>query len=119
MTPYFRHILNLYPWMKYEVPEGVDYKELRMLDSHHIDTAFIDSAMEWLQAAFDADDGPILVHCQAGINRSNLTMATFLVTRLGWDPAGVIDHIRQMRCATALCNPAFEDYVRGLTSAAH
>jgi hypothetical protein len=119
MTPYFRNILNLFPWGVYDVPDGVNYKSIRMLDASHIGAGFLDEALTWLDDAVRHHEGPILVHCQAGINRSNLVVAAFLVTRLGWEPRDTIDHIREQRCAAALCNPAFEGYIMGLGSDAN
>jgi protein-tyrosine phosphatase len=116
MTPFFRHILNLYPWMTYDVPTGVNYKELRMLDSHHIDTGFLEEAGEFLDNAV-YKPGPVLIHCQAGINRSNFVLAYWLVTRNGWTPDEAIDRIRERRGPTSLCNPSFESYIRGLQHA--
>lgn len=113
MTPFFRHILNLYPWGHYEVPPGVNYKELRMLDSHSIDHGFLAEATDFIDNAFSMP-GPILVHCQAGLNRSNFTTAYWMVTRNGEKPDDAIRLIRERRSAAALCNPAFEEYIRSL-----
>ena len=113
MPTMFRHILNFYPWMEYDVPAGANYKELRMLDAHHIDKAFLEEAAEFIDNAATMP-GDILIHCQAGINRSNLALAYWLVTRKGWVGEEAIHRIRQRRCTTALCNPAFESFVRDL-----
>jgi hypothetical protein len=114
MTPYFQHILNLYPWMPYQVPYETNYMELRMLDGHHIDEGFITKALEFVADAFDNGVGPVLIHCQAGINRSNLVAASAMVRLFGFSSEEAISIIRTKRCATALCNPTFEAYVRSL-----
>ena len=54
--------------------------------------------------------GTVLVHCQAGLNRSGLVTATALVLD-GWDPAAAIAHLRDRRGPAVLCNPDFEAWV--------
>lgn len=55
--------------------------------------------------------GPTLVHCQAGLNRSSLVIATALMLE-GMAAADAIDLLRQRRSPAALCNPSFEAWLR-------
>lgn len=59
-------------------------------------------------------EGKTLVHCQAGLNRSNLIAALALI-RGGMAPAGAISLLRERRSPVVLCNEAFESWL--LTSA--
>lgn len=111
MTPYFRHILNFYPWVEYDVPPGVNYKEIRMTDGRTIDRSMLEEAAAFIDNAY-SQEGPILIHCQAGINRSNFALAYWLVTRKGWSADEAIEKIRQGRGPAALCNPTFVDFLR-------
>lgn len=55
----------------------------------------------------------VLVHCQAGLNRSGLLAAVTLV-KMGKQPSDAIDLLRAQRSPLVLCNEAFENYVRSL-----
>lgn len=57
-----------------------------------------------------ARQGPTLVHCQAGLNRSGLVAALALILD-GMLPAAAIDLLRQHRSPAVLCNPAFERWL--------
>ena len=56
-------------------------------------------------------DKTILVHCQAGLNRSGLVVALVLVA-LNWTADAAIEQIRATRDEYALCNEEFEQYIR-------
>ena len=55
--------------------------------------------------------GPVLVHCQAGLNRSGLVTALALM-RAGRSSKDAIDLLREKRCDAVLCNPAFHMWLR-------
>jgi hypothetical protein len=55
----------------------------------------------------------VLVHCQAGMNRSGLVAAAAMV-QLGWTPNDAIAHLRDVRGEVVLCNDHFADYIRSL-----
>jgi len=57
------------------------------------------------------EDGPTLVHCQAGLNRSSLVAARALVLG-GMTADDAIALIREKRSPACLCNPAFERWLR-------
>lgn len=56
----------------------------------------------------------VLVHCQAGLNRSGLVCALTMRAR-GVPADDAIDSIRKHRCEFGLCNADFERYVREWT----
>lgn len=106
----FKHVVSLYPWEQYNLPAGCSLIQVEMYDSldqgvEQID-ALADLVVEWLE------DGPTLVHCQAGLNRSGLLAATVLV-KLGHTPDEAIALLRK-RSPLVLCNEAFEEHARGL-----
>lgn len=57
---------------------------------------------------------PVLIRCQAGLNRSSLC-AGYALMQIGFPPERAIEHIRNVRSPFALCNEDFVDYLmRGL-----
>lgn len=57
----------------------------------------------------------VLVHCQAGMNRSGLVTAVALIC-LGYSPFTAIAELRELRGPEVLCNPNFENYVRSFNA---
>lgn len=108
----FRYVISLYPWERYDLPEGCFRREVRMYDS--LDQGFDQVVDLAVQAAEFVRKAPTLVHCQAGLNRSGLLAATILVKHLGKTPAEAISLLRSQRSPLVLCNEAFENWVRGL-----
>ncbi|WKW85907.1 PTPc tyrosine phosphatase [Gordonia Phage PhinkBoden] len=105
-----KHVVSLYPWEKYTVQHALSsFLEVRMHDS--LTQAFdqVDAIAAWVNIC--RADGPTLVHCQAGLNRSSLVAARAL-TLSGWEPDEAIALIRKQRSPACLCNYAFEDWLR-------
>jgi hypothetical protein len=112
--PRFDAILNLYQWGEYVLPEGTEQVTLTMYDGEGVDVETVNQAVdqvcEWL------DEGKtVLVHCQAGLNRSSLVSALVLQRYYGFSIAQAIEQIRERRSPTCLCNEDFENYLRSLT----
>lgn len=108
-------VLSLYPWEKYTINrDNVERVEIRMYDS--LDQSF-KQVFELARMVNDwrADGHNVLVHCQAGLNRSSLVAAVALLesgeAKRGLD---AIKMIREKRSPACLCNPAFEDYIISL-----
>ena len=112
---FIKHLLSLYKWEGYNVVHRLRTQHIiTMYDSLDQSTAQVDRWARWVNAR--RRTGAVLVHCQAGLNRSSLVTARALMAHdaenLTADQA--ISTIREKRSPAALCNQAFEDYLRRL-----
>lgn len=106
------HMVSLYPWEAYRIQHRTrSTMFVTMYDSFDQDTTQVDAIADWVNVC--AEDGPTLVHCQAGLNRSNLIAATALVRSGVFSPQAAIDLLRERRSPAILCNHAFEEFVLG------
>jgi protein-tyrosine phosphatase len=120
---FFSHVFSLYKWESYEPQTGPDtvhrvwsmYDSPRGVDVQDLDEnpTTIEAVADEVVAALEAG-GNVLVHCQAGINRSNLTAAIVLMRWKGLTAAESIDMLRTKRSPLALANRTFENYLRAL-----
>lgn len=112
-----KHVVSLYPWERYDQKhETLSYTTVQMFDS--LDQGFeqIELLAQWVNLC--RQTGPVLVHCQAGLNRSSLVVFEALRTH-DWalhewdkpDPRVIVQHMRETRSPAVLCNPAFEEWV--------
>lgn len=112
VLPYdIKHIVSLYPWERYTIKRRMESElYVRMYDS--IDQGFeqVDQLARWINLC--RKTGPVLVHCQAGLNRSSLVAARAIYRDTGIPGSEVIEVLRQKRSPAVLCNPAFEAEVR-------
>lgn len=105
-----KHLVSLYPWESYTYEHDLDSAiNVRMYDS--VDQGFdqVDALAAWVNVC--RKTGPVLVHCQAGLNRSSLVAARALVLD-GMEPDAAISLIREKRSPACLCNEAFELWLR-------
>lgn len=110
---FFGYVFSMYKWEAYKVAPGTRVHTVTMYDSHEGPLpAEIDDLAERVSNALDTG-GNVLVHCQAGINRSNLVAAAALVRR-GRTPDEAINLLRDKRHKAVLANSTFERFVRGL-----
>lgn len=110
LPEFIKHLVSLYPWERYEYAHDIDSAmNVRMYDS--LDQGFeqVDALAGWVNAC--RKSGPVLVHCQAGLNRSSLVAARALVLSGETDPAGAVALLREKRSPACLCNPAFENWI--------
>ncbi|KKN83834.1 hypothetical protein LCGC14_0294870 [marine sediment metagenome] len=56
----------------------------------------------------------VLIHCDAGLNRSGLVTALVVMEITGMTGTQAISHVRVCRGSTALFNPSFTDYLETL-----
>lgn len=106
------HLVSLYPWEAYTVEHELKSNMyVKLYDSTDQGFELINGIAVWVAAAMD--DGEVLVHCQAGLNRSSLVAARALMFR-GLTADQAIDLIREVRSPACLCNPAFESWLRSL-----
>lgn len=71
----------------------------------------VDNAVELAYWAWKQQGLKVLIHCQAGLNRSGFTAAQVLM-RDGYSPADAIALLREKRCDMVLCNATFERWLR-------
>ena len=111
-------VVSLYPWERYTLHENATRIEIKMYDS--VDQGFdqVDEIARQVNE-FRTDGKVVLVHCQAGLNRSSLIAARALYLagqgraegdRISGD--WIIKCLRETRSPACLCNPAFEAEVR-------
>lgn len=108
-----KHVVSLYPWERYSVSELAhadgSYTEVKMYDS----SDEVDYYNVLNLALFVRDkllDGPTLVHCQAGLNRSGLIAGAALIL-MGSSPEQAIKQLRAKRSPAVLCNQTFERFL--------
>lgn len=104
-----RHLVSLYPWESYTIRHELDSAmSVRMLDGLGEDMGKITALAAWVNAC--RTSGPVLCHCQAGLNRSSLVVATALMLE-GATADEAIKLIREKRSPACLCNPEFEEWL--------
>lgn len=112
LPQFFKHVLSLYPWEQYIGHFNLlSESYVQMFDS--LDQSFeqIEILAKWVNEC--KKTGPILVHCQAGLNRSSLVVARSLMLE-GRTADEAISLIRDKRSPACLCNPSFEEWLRSL-----
>lgn len=103
------HLVSLYPWERYYThPKVVSELYVRMYDSTEQGFEQVNEIARYVNER--RKTGPVLVHCQAGLNRSSLIAARALIFE-GMLPKDAIALIREKRSPACLCNPAFEDWL--------
>jgi protein-tyrosine phosphatase len=107
------HLISLYPWEAYTVTHELKSSlTVRMHDATDQSFAQVGDIAQWVRTCMI--DGPTLVHCQAGLNRSSLVAATALTLDGLFDGPRAIALLRERRSPACLCNPAFEQWVAAL-----
>jgi protein-tyrosine phosphatase len=114
LPPEITDVVSLYRWEKYDRSPGValhSFVEITMYDTQEgtPDRDEVFALADWVNLRRKAG-GQVLVHCQAGLNRSSLVAATALV-RDGSTPVDAVKMIRSKRSEVCLCNRAFENFV--------
>lgn len=117
--PHFiKHVVSLYPWEQYKIEHNVRSQlSVMMYDSLEQSMDQVDAIANWINTC--VKDGPTLVHCQAGLNRSGLVAARSLMLREDdwpktYDAQEAIMLLRETRSPAVLCNPSFEEHLRSL-----
>jgi protein-tyrosine phosphatase len=107
-----KHLVSLYPWEQYWVRHQLtSAMTVQMYDSVEQTFEQVDAIASWVASC--VLDGPTLVHCQAGLNRSSLVAARVLMMT-GRSADEAIRLLRDVRSPAVLCNPSFEEYLRSL-----
>jgi len=111
---FIKHLVSLYPWERFTVRHELDSVLVaRMYDSEDQALGKVEAIARWVNAC--RETGPVLVHCQAGLNRSSLVVARALMLA-GKSADDAIITLREKRSPACLCNHAFEEYLRALTT---
>lgn len=103
-------VISLYPWEKYMITNGAERIEVTMYDSLNQAYDQVDE-LAALVNEYRRDGKNVLVHCQAGLNRSSLVATKALIFD-GMLPDHAIKLVREKRSPACLCNPAFEKWLR-------
>lgn len=112
LPTHINFIVSLYPWERYEIRHKIRGElYIRMYDDPNQATDQIDEIA--LQVNRWRKKGQVLVHCQAGLNRSSLVVARALMFD-GMTADEAITLLRTNRSPACLCNQGFENYLRGL-----
>lgn len=116
LPPEIQHVVSLYPWERYRVTHEIDSElYVRMYDAEDQGIEQVDQLARWVNEC--RDTGPVLVHCQAGLNRSSLVAARALFIGDDGHPSGadraaaIVAYLRERRSPAVLCNKAFEGEV--------
>jgi protein-tyrosine phosphatase len=108
---HIKHVVSLFPRGRYDVEHDVASETyVRMADSTEQAMEQVPLLAAWVNQC--RKDGPVLVSCQAGLNRSSLVVASALMLD-GMTAGAAIELIREKRSPACLCNPAFEEWLRG------
>lgn len=104
------HVVSLYQWERYIRHDGVKtFHEVTMYDSSegpdHDNIVELAALVNKCRV-----EGPTLVHCQAGLNRSGLVAGAALVMS-GMTGREAIDMLRASRSPAVLCNRTFEQWL--------
>lgn len=107
------HVVSLYKWERYTIHANLkSFHEVTMYDDSNEpnkeNVLFLAKIVNLCR-----EQGPTLVHCQAGLNRSGLIAATALILE-GWSAREAIDYLREVRSPAVLCNRTFEDWLLSL-----
>ena len=102
----FVKVVSLYPWERLALGPQTERVEIKMYDSlSGVDWNDLDKAIAEVQTG--VEKGKTLVHCQAGLNRSNLVAAGYLMST-GMRAEEAIALLREKRSPLVLCNETFE-----------
>lgn len=104
----FKFVVSLYPWEKYALGPDTKRVEVTMYDSGYVDGETVNEVARLAHEFMY--QGKTLIHCQAGLNRSNLIAASVLI-KDGYTPRYAIEVLREKRSPLVLCNRTFEDWL--------
>lgn len=104
------NLVSLYPWERYNIIKPIN-SEL-YIKAHDAAVEEVEASLSeyatWIRKRMS--EGPTLVHCQAGLNRSGLLVALVLIQD-GMEPAEAIALLRGKRSPAVLCNKSYESWL--------
>lgn len=112
LPTHINYLLSLYPWERYTVNHDMRAELYhKMYDDSSIGVdPMIDDLARLVNTWRNQGKGQVLVHCQAGLNRSSLVLVRALVLD-GMSPAEAISLVRQRRSPACLVNKTFENWL--------
>ena len=118
VADFFSHIFSLYMWERYVFDESkTEFHEFEMYDSRNgLSIEMVERVSDLVADAL-RDGGNVLIHCQAGITRSNLVASVALMKRYGMSAREAVSLLEDRRSSLVLSNQAFRDYALGLDRA--
>jgi len=110
LPKYIDIVISLYPWEKYRLHPHQVRTEITMHD--HDGMPDIDQLHQIADTVntHRKDGKNVLVHCQAGLNRSGLVAGLALI-KAGMTAENAIKLLRNQRCKAVLCNKTFRDFL--------
>ena len=112
LPDFIDHVVSMAPWWKYHLGPDQYRDEFQMYDAEgDVNEEMLFAAVESAVTALD-EGKTVLIHCQAGINRSNLVASFVLMKHLNIDAESAISMLREKRDPYILSNRDFEAYVR-------
>jgi hypothetical protein len=106
----FDLVVSLYPWEKYELGPTTERVEIKLYDAAEVPDEVELAKAAFLVATSILAGKKVLVHCQAGLNRSGLISALALMA-FDFEPADSIALLRERRHPVVLCNETFEQWL--------
>jgi len=116
LPTHINYLVSLYPWERYTINHKMRGElYIRMYDDPEQVTDQVETIAKQVNEWRKAGKGNVLVHCQAGLNRSSLIIVRALMLD-GMKSADAIELVRKQRSPACLSNYSFETYLRSLDS---
>lgn len=116
LPPGTQFVVSLHPRLEYTVPAGITVTRAWLEDEHEIpDVRHLVALARWVSDVRKI--GPVLVHCEMGLNRSGLILALAMMVD-GASAEQAITQLRNARSEHVLFNSTFEAWLRNAAAAA-
>lgn len=116
----FGAVISVYDWHRargrWLPKEGVPHISVPFFDNDEIHEDTIRYLVDQVRFWRDGRGEKVLVRCQAGLNRSSLIVAAYLILVKDYEPRDAIGLIRERRGEDALFNPVFRKWLEDLVS---
>lgn len=76
---------------------------------------FAFEASDRVQSALMKDEGPLIVHCRYGRNRSVAAIVAYAILKREWKAEDAIDYVSNVRGGLTLSNPSFRRHLLSLS----
>lgn len=111
LPPDVEYVVSLYPWERYKFTQELEGELYLKLYDAAMDAPDMYYLAADMVTKFRAR-GSVLLHCQAGLNRSGTVAVLHLVR--GWPSMTEEDalaYLREKRSPAVVCNPHFEEWL--------